>query len=1067
MKSALATFLAICLFSQAFSQNLKLPVSNYTNRTYGRSYDAANYSIVTDHRNFVYAGNANGIIEYDGNEWRFIPVRQGAYVTSLDVDDGGRIFVGSQNEFGYLEADMQGMLQYHSLSDSLDEFDRFFTNIWKTHAGQDAVYFQSEEILFIYRNKQIHTVYPETSFHTSFLLDGKLYIRERSMGLMVLDGEELHPVKGGLEFADLGIFAMFNAGSHGGAFIATRENGFYTFHPDQGMQSLHTENDNFLIQAGIMGGIPLSDGNYALNTLHEGVIVLNRDGKIRAILNKHTGLQVNDVKSISQDETHNIWCALDNGISKVDYNSPVSFYHQNAGLEGSVHTTIHYRDRLYVGTTSGLYVENKSHEVNRSLDFSAFPGIRDQVWSLIKIDNSLMIGTLNGLYCYGEGRIVKVSDQNSFSMLYLDMEKLLLVGGNQGLSAYRKSGSWKMIQKFPDVTENVKSIALNPASPYDAYEIWLGTSYQGVLKILLKPDLSYESSRYFGEGDGLTADWVLPITFQNKIVFGTRAGLFQFNDEISLREALPDSLKNIPEYSKGYFEGRLLHDIPVITPINYMVDAYEKTWAVIDNEISLIHHNMPGDLVQKPFKRIDLGKINIIYPEDENTIWFGAADGLARFDMADLKGPDSMYFAAVRRVAITGDSVIYHGAGSRSEIPALNFSQNNVSFYFTTPFYENEIKNQFSWRLAGDKAGWNEWTTRRITTYTNLHEGKYEFQVRAKNIYGDVSQVAGYEFAVRPPWYRTVLAYIIYLVFGMAFIFLAVRLGQMRLRRKNEKLEAIVQERTAEIRKQNIELAQQKKEITDSIYYAERIQRAILPQIERIKGMISGYFILFKPKDIVSGDFYWLAENGKKIIIAAVDCTGHGVPGAFMSMLGVSFLNKIILENNTVQANRILNDLRQNVIQSLKQTGKEGEARDGMDMSLVVIDMENMSMEFAGANNPMYMIREDELNETKADRMPIAYHIKSDEFSNQIIPLRKGDNYYLFSDGFADQFGGPAGKKYKYRPFRELLLKHKDQSMDDQKKILEDTIETWKAGPDPDGRPYEQVEDIRGSGIRM
>ena len=267
-----------------------------------------------------------------------------------------------------------------------------------------------------------------------------------------------------------------------------------------------------------------------------------------------------------------------------------------------------------------------------------------------------------------------------------------------------------------------------------------------------------------------------------------------------------------------------------------------------------------------------------------------------------------------------------------------------------------------------------------------------------------------------PPWHRTPLAYMAYGLLAIGLVFIAVRLGQLRLRRKNERLEAIVRERTAEIRQQNIELARQKQEITDSIYYAERIQRALLPRTDRIASLISGYFILFKPKDIVSGDFYWLAENGKKIIIAAVDCTGHGVPGAFMSMLGVSFLNKIILENNTLQADRILNDLRENVITSLKQTGREGEARDGMDMALVVIDMEKMAMEFAGANNPMYMIRGDELNETKADRMPIAYHIRTDDFSSHTIPLKKGDSYYLFSDGFGDQFGGPDGKKFKYKP---------------------------------------------------
>jgi serine phosphatase RsbU (regulator of sigma subunit) len=230
---------------------------------------------------------------------------------------------------------------------------------------------------------------------------------------------------------------------------------------------------------------------------------------------------------------------------------------------------------------------------------------------------------------------------------------------------------------------------------------------------------------------------------------------------------------------------------------------------------------------------------------------------------------------------------------------------------------------------------------------------------------------------------------------------------------------------------------------------------------------MEGYFILFKPKDIVSGDFYWLAENGNKIIITAVDCTGHGVPGAFMSMLGVSFLNKIIIEKNILNADAILNDLRNNVISALQQTGQEGEARDGMDMSLVVIDLENMSMEFAGANNPLYMIREDVLKETKADRMPIAYYQESEKFSKHKIELHKGDTFYLFSDGYADQFGGPRGKKFMYKSFKNLLAENRDMSMKEIHKLLEDKFEAWVAPDGPNGMRYEQVDDILVIGVRI
>ena len=1086
MRISITTLLFVpwFLLSTVQGQNLKLPISNYTNKVYGRNYEATNYCILTDHRNLVYSGNANGIMEYDGSRWRFIPVSQGAYVTSMDISAAGNIFVGSQQEFGYLDSDDKGSMRYHSLSGLLPDEDRFFTTIWETHASEDFVAFQAEECIFIYSDDSLSAIYPGSSFHTSFLVGSKLYVRERGGGLKVLQNDAFVTLSDGSVFADLGIFGMFPLDDAGSILIATTEKGFYILDPSGGIQHMPTDNDPFLIRAGIFGGIALSDGNIALNTLHQGIIICTPNGRIKAVINKHSGLQVDDVRDICQDAQQNIWCAMLNGISKIEYSSPVSFYHENAGLEGSVHAIIRHEQQLFVGTTSGLFAEDNTKVLNRSLEFNPYAGIRDQVWSLKSIAGSLIVGTNNGLYVIRNGVSRKISGMNAFALYYLEKEKLLLMGGSGGLAAFSAVQNWKLIKEFSDIREDIKSIAQNHSSFYEAAEIWLGTSLQGTLKILITPDLSHETYRYYGMSDGLTDDWVLPMAHRDSIVFGTRAGLMHFIDEHQIREALPDSLRDIPEYSRGYFEGRNLFGHSVLLPLSFLVDAQNRTWAVIDNEITLINHEFPGDIIQKPFRGIDLGEINNVFPDNERTVWFAAGEGVARFDLGHLEKSTENFYASIRSVFASEDSLIFNGSYSMPEdyspddpgvlnkqpddaIPVLDHSHNDLSFYFSSPFYDNEEKNEFSWMLEGDKSTWSNWSDRRLTSYTNLHEGEYEFLLRVKNIYGDISEITGYRFVIRPPWTRSILAYLCYAIILILLLFVAVRLGQRRLRKKNERLEAIVRERTAEIRKQNVELALQKKEITDSIYYAERIQRAILPHTERIDGRIEDYFILFKPKDIVSGDVYWLAESGNKIIITAVDCTGHGVPGAFMSMLGVSFLNKIILENNTLEADRILNDLRDNIIASLKQTGKEGEARDGMDMALVVIDLDKMTMEFAGAYNPLYMIREDELNETKADRMPVSYHIGSGEFSKNIIQLKKGDTFYLFSDGYPDQFGGPNGKKLKTKSFKNLLIEHRDKPMQELHKILDDTIEAWKAPDGADGDVYEQVDDILVIGVRI
>ncbi|MFH2141505.1 MAG: tetratricopeptide repeat protein [Bacteroidota bacterium] len=262
-------------------------------------------------------------------------------------------------------------------------------------------------------------------------------------------------------------------------------------------------------------------------------------------------------------------------------------------------------------------------------------------------------------------------------------------------------------------------------------------------------------------------------------------------------------------------------------------------------------------------------------------------------------------------------------------------------------------------------------------------------------------------------------------------------------------------------KKANMLLAAKNQEISDSIHYASRIQSAILPPAEYMYEVLPEHFILDKPRDIVSGDFYWLAKKEDKLIVAVADCTGHGVPGAFMSMLGVAFLNEIVNQNEILQSNEILNRLRLNVIKSLHQTGKEGEATDGMDISLCVIDKANKKIQFSGANNPLYLVRNDELTELKADKMPISIHSRVDEpFSVNETEIFTNDVIYLFSDGFVDQFGGDNSKKFKFKSFKNLLTEIHSKPMNEQVIILDSTFNEWKGN-------LEQVDDILVMGIRI
>ena len=281
------------------------------------------------------------------------------------------------------------------------------------------------------------------------------------------------------------------------------------------------------------------------------------------------------------------------------------------------------------------------------------------------------------------------------------------------------------------------------------------------------------------------------------------------------------------------------------------------------------------------------------------------------------------------------------------------------------------------------------------------------------------------------------------------------------LESQKEKLEVQVAERT-------VELAEKNKDITDSIKYAKRIQEAMLPNLDSMLKHLPDSFVLYKPKDIISGDFYWFAKN--LLFLAAADCTGHGVPGALMSMIGSTLLNEIINGKGIIKADDILFQLREGIIKSLKQTGADGESKDGMDISLCIINKANQSLEFAGANNPLWIIRnietietesESKLIEIKGNKQPIGiYFGEAKPFTAHTIKYNTGDVIYLFTDGYADQFGGPKGKKFKYSQLQQLILNNSSAPMRQQKENLENTIKSWKG-------ELEQIDDILVIGIKL
>jgi serine phosphatase RsbU (regulator of sigma subunit)/HAMP domain-containing protein len=281
-------------------------------------------------------------------------------------------------------------------------------------------------------------------------------------------------------------------------------------------------------------------------------------------------------------------------------------------------------------------------------------------------------------------------------------------------------------------------------------------------------------------------------------------------------------------------------------------------------------------------------------------------------------------------------------------------------------------------------------------------------------------------------------------------------------------LEQKVKERTEEVVKQRDEIERQRekledlyKDVTDSILYAKRLQYSILPPLEKIKAVTPNSFVYFKPKDIVSGDFYWFEKINNKSLYAAVDCTGHGVPGAFMSLVGSNGLNSAVKEHKITKPSEILDYLNTYVSESLNKGTEDSKIRDGMDMTVCSIDYQNMVLEYAGANNPLYLIRDNEISIIKADKFAIAsFKPGTKSYTNHTLDIKKGDVIYVFSDGYADQFGGARGKKFMYKNFRKLLFEIHQLPIENQKSILHTKLSAWQGD-------VEQVDDILVIGVKI
>ncbi len=457
------------------------------------------------------------------------------------------------------------------------------------------------------------------------------------------------------------------------------------------------------------------------------------------------------------------------------------------------------------------------------------------------------------------------------------------------------------------------------------------------------------------------------------------------------------------------------------------------------------------------------------YFNERKEIYMMSSYGLLHFDPHKLnftrKKPDIF----ISGIIINKDTLNTKAFSSFMDSEhSLDHDQNHLTIEYATYQLYTPGPKKYEYRLLGLDSAWYNNEDRNYVSYSSLSPGSYILELKCLNVYGVNSAVTTFTFVIQPPIWKRWWFIAAEIILIALLIWGYIKQRERKHLADKEKLERTVTERTKEvvekakeIEMQNEIIFEKNKELTDSIKYAKRIQTALLANAEFMKEHLPPHFVFFKPKAIVSGDFYWATKvsggsNSELFYLMVGDCTGHGVPGAFMSLLNISFLNEAISQQNILEPNKVLDYVRAKLISNLSAD----KGSDGMDGTLVCFNKKAKSFTYASAHNKPVLIRNGVMQELPADKMPIGKGERSDPFTLQTVQIQKGDSIYFYSDGYADQFGGPKGKKFKYRQLNEILVQICNKPVEEQKQFLYDAFEKWRDN-------LEQIDDVMVIGFKL
>ena len=1033
------------------------------------------YSIVQDKSGYLWLGTASGITQFDGVKFTNYSTEDGLAengVRAIFEDTAGNLWFGhtgggitKYNGKAFQEVKLDSLtLNSDIASINLDAKNQ----MWFASIGAGAVLlknpFETDQTKFKYKQYKGNEGLSDRVFNIVRLTDNKLYYIT-DFGI-----KEYNDKNSSFDFyqlKDLSNFSQITAmheDKGGNLWFGTYTNGLQKFNKQKKKIEVYYKRDglahNFI-------SVIISDkhNNIWIGSWGGGLTKIT-NGKFQ-VYNTENGFPDNKIRTITEDREGNILIGTnENGIAIYKGEQFVS-YGKTDGLVNEHVWAIH-KDKTsnyWFGTNAGITIYNpKSTKAEQFKHYNSESniGLNGNQIRYIKEDknNDIWIGTWgHGVYKFNKAKAKFESNylihnyaiqmsRGNISALEVDKQNNLWVGTSDGIIYYEIDND-----KIQQIT-NILGIAGNDITAIYCDSkgiVWIGSRGKGLTKIddaeitIVKLKKKFTPYSIKMDNDGKL--WV-GTESQGVIIIDKGEILLQLKQQDGL---LSNRITTIDIDKSDN----------VLIGTNKGLNKYNQK----DSSITTYTQNLG-------FTGIEV-KPNASFMDINQNIWYGTVKGVIKYNPKKERNNELEPATHITKLRVN--------LKDRQMVDnlVLNYTEKSVAFNFGAICLTDQDEVEYQFMLEGADDDWRPVTKQTEVVYSPLPPNNYVFKIRAKNnigIWND--KPTEFAFEIKPPFWQRWWFIMILVIVGLIGIYSFIKIREKNLKREKAILEEKVKQRTIQISEKNIELAKKNKDITDSINYAKRIQSAIMHPENELNTMLDNAFIYYRAKDIVSGDFYWFTQKENKTIVVAADCTGHGVPGAFMSMIGISYLNEIVNEKGIIEPDIILNELRAKIIDVMQQTGEKEEAKDGMDLALLCIDKDENTLEYAGAYNSLYLVRnnivekeftttgkysnfENDLVEIKANRMPIGVSDKQSEpFSKVKIKVEKDDYFYITTDGFIDQFGGDKGKKFLSKRFKKMLVSLQDKDEKQHKTVLDKTFKNWKG-------IHEQIDDVLVIGIKI